>query len=93
MRELTSLEKKAELKRAKKIKGKTHFTLKEVLKLMEHHRQHSTKLDEMEKADFIGLINKLFKFNDKIILERIFQVFNIEKVIRNLIIETTYMMT
>jgi len=80
MRILTSLEKKAELKLAKRIRSKTHFQLKEILLLMELHRQHSVKLDEMEKTDFISLINNFFKFDDKIILERIFQVFNTEKV-------------
>ena len=80
MRILTSLEKKAELKLAKRVKSKTHFQLKEILLLMELHRKHSVKLDEMEKTDFISLINSFFKFDDKIILERIFQVFNTEKV-------------
>ena len=80
MRILTSLEKKAELKLAKRIKSKTHFQLKEILLLMELHRKHSVKLDEMEKTVFVSLINNFFKFDDKIILERIFQVFNTEKV-------------
>ena len=52
---------------------------------MELHRQHSVKLDEMEKTDFISLINNFFKFDDKIILERIFQVFNTEKVKVNIL--------
>ena len=85
MRILTSLEKKAELKLAKRIRSKTHFQLKEILLLMELHRQHSVKLDEMEKTDFISLINNFFKFDDKIILERIFQVFNTEKVKVNIL--------
>ena len=38
MRVLTSLEKKAELKLAKYLKSKTHFTLNEILILMEHYR-------------------------------------------------------
>ena len=80
MRELTSLEKKEETKLAKKLKNKTHFNLKDILRLMEHHRQHCAILDEMEKTEFINLINNNFKFDDKILLERIFQVFNISRV-------------
>ena len=80
MRELTSLEKKEEIKLAKKLKHKTHFNLKDILRLMEHHRQHCEILDEMEKTEFINLINNNFKFDDKILLERIFQVFNISRV-------------
>ena len=80
MRELTSLEKKEEVKLAKKLKNKTHFNLKDILRLMEHHRQHCEILDEMEKTEFINLIHNNFKFDDKILLERIFQVFNISRV-------------
>ena len=80
MRELTSLEKKEELKLAKRLKSKTHFNLKDILRLMAHHRSHCQNLDEMEKMEFINLINNNFKFDDKILLERIFQVFNVEKV-------------
>ena len=79
MRELTSLEKKEELKLAKRLKSKTHFNLKDILRLMAHHRSHCQNLDEMEKMEFINLINNNFKFDDKILLERIFQVFNVEK--------------
>ena len=81
MRELSSLEKKAELKLAKKLKPKTHFTLNEVLMLMEHHRHNSSKLDEMEKSEFISIINTHFEFNDKVILDRLFQIFNCDKVL------------
>ena len=80
MRNLTSLEKKAEIRLAKYLKPKTHFNQKEILKLMEQYRCHTNKLDEMEKTEFISLINDHFKFDDKIILERIFQAFNTEKV-------------
>ena len=80
MRELTSLEKKEEIKLAKKLKNKTHFNLKDILRLMEHHRQHCEVLDEMEKTEFINLLNNNFKFDDKILLERIYQVFNISRV-------------
>ena len=83
MRQLSSLEKKAEVKIAKQIRPKTHFSLKEILRLMEHHRMNCNKLDEMEKVDLISLINNNFKFDDKVILERIFQAFNIEKVSSN----------
>ena len=54
--------------------------LKDVLSLMAHHRGHTAKLDEMEKVDFITLINNHFKFDDKVILERIFQAFDTNKV-------------
>ena len=111
MKDLSSLEKKAELQLAKRIKPRTHFTLKvrvvnefsqkflwafdhcenfreilltglpqDVLSLMAHHRRHTAKLDEMEKVDFITLINNHFKFDDKVILERIFQAFDTNKV-------------
>ena len=52
----------------------------DVLSLMAHHRRHTAKLDEMEKVDFITLINNHFKFDDKVILERIFQAFDTNKV-------------
>ena len=80
MRELTSLEKKEELKIAKRLKSKTHFTLKDILRLMEHYRDNCENLDAMEKMEFIYLMNNSFKFDDKVLLERIFQVFNVEKV-------------
>ena len=50
---------------------------------MAHHRGHTAKLDEMEKVDFITLINNHFKFDDKVILERIFQAFDTNKVNEN----------
>ena len=80
MRQLSSLEKKAEVKLAKHIRPKTHFTLKEILRLMEQHRMNCNHLDDMEKVEFISLINNNFKFDDKVILERIFQAFDVEKV-------------
>ena len=55
----------------------------DVLSLMAHHRGHTAKLDEMEKVDFITLINNHFKFDDKVILERIFQAFDTNKVNKN----------
>ena len=58
MRELTSLEKKEEIKLAKKLKHKTHFNLKDILRLMEHHRQHCEILDEMEKTEFNDPVRK-----------------------------------
>ena len=81
MRQLSSLEKKAEVKLAKRIKPKTHFSLKEILRLMEQHRMNCNHLDDMEKVEFISLINNNFKFDDKVILERIFQAFDGEKVL------------
>ena len=80
MRQLSSLEKKAEVKLAKQIRHKTHFSLKEILRLMEQHRMSCNHLDDMEKVEFISLINNNFKFDDKVILERIFQAFDVEKV-------------
>ena len=47
---------------------------------MEHYRDNCENLDAMEKMEFIYLMNNSFKFDDKVLLERIFQVFNVEKV-------------
>ena len=79
MRELTSLEKKEELKLGKRLKSKTHFTLQEILNLMEYYRNHTEKLNEMERTEFIGVINAYFKFDDKLLLDRIFKVFDLDK--------------
>ena len=79
MKELTSLEKKEELKLSKRLKSKTHFTLKDILNLMEYYRNHSEKIDEMERTEFIGEINAHFKFDDKILLDQIFKVFDMDK--------------
>ena len=79
MAELTSLEKKDEVKLGKRLKIKTHFTLKEILNLMEYYRVNTEKLDTMEKSEFIGVINANFKFDRKILLDRIFEVFDRDK--------------
>ena len=79
MAELTSLEKKEALKLGKRLKSKTHFALKEILNLMEYYRTHSEKLDAMKKTEFIGVINANFKFDTKILLDRIFEVFDKDK--------------
>ena len=46
---------------------------------MEYYRTHSEKLDAMEKTEFIGVINANFKFDTKILLDRIFEVFDKDK--------------
>ena len=73
------MEKKEALKLGKRLKSKTHFALKEILNLMEYYRTHSEKLDAMEKTEFIGVINANFKFDTKILLDRIFEVFDKDK--------------
>ena len=76
MAELTSLEKKDQVKLGKRLKTKTHFTLKEILNLMEYYRVNTEKVDAMEKSEFVGVINANFKFDRKILLDRIFEVFD-----------------
>ena len=82
MKELNNLEKKEQLKVAKMLKPKTHFALEEILVLLEFYRINSKKI-EMEKAEFLSLINSHFKFDDKQLLDRIFQVFDEYKVPRH----------
>ena len=70
------LGKKEVLKLGKRLKSKTHFALKEILNLMEYYRTHAEKVDTMENTEFIGVINANFKFDTKILLDRIFEVFD-----------------
>ena len=79
MAELTSLEKKEELKLAKRLKQKTHFSVSEIMNLLGYYRKHAERIDAMEKPEFIGVINANFNFDTKILLERIFEVFDKDK--------------
>ena len=79
MAELTTLEKKEAITLGKRLKSKTHFALGEILKLMEFYRKHALKMDGMDKDEFICVINTNFKIDTKILLDRIFEVFDTDK--------------
>ena len=76
---LTALEEQEEVSLSKKLAHETHFTLKEVKKLLEFHRSETNTIDQMEFSQFTGILFKHFGINDKRIFERIFKTFDTDK--------------